>query len=86
MAILATKPDHLSVAKTRTVSWLAQFVVQIVTSLGWEEQFQCESVENIAVGSSGQHRWCAGGRMGLSNWEALDAGRNNDGDFVPTIQ
>lgn len=45
---LTTKPDHLSVAKTRSVSWLAQFVVQIVTALGWEDQFRCDGIENPA--------------------------------------
>src|ERR1035441_8792546 len=30
---LATKPDALSVHKTHSVSWLVQFVVQIITAL-----------------------------------------------------
>ena len=38
---LATKPDHISVAKTHSVSRLAQFVSQIVTALRWEEEFKC---------------------------------------------
>jgi hypothetical protein len=45
---LLNKPDPISVSKTRSVSWLAQFVVQIVTTLKWEEQFRCDGVENFA--------------------------------------
>src|ERR1019366_2994871 len=45
---LATKPDALSVHKTHSVSWLAQFVVQIITALKWEREFRCEGVENLA--------------------------------------
>jgi hypothetical protein len=46
---LATKPDYLSVGKTRSLSWLAQFVSQIVTVLHWEDMFRCEGVENLAA-------------------------------------
>jgi hypothetical protein len=45
---LATKPDHLSVCKTDSVSWLGQFVCQIVIALKWETEFRCEGVENLA--------------------------------------
>jgi hypothetical protein len=45
---LATKPDHLSVMKTHSVSWLAQFVCQIMTALKWEREFQCEGVASLA--------------------------------------
>ena len=45
---LATKPDALSVHKTHSVSWLAQFVVQIITALKWEKEFRCEGIENLA--------------------------------------
>jgi hypothetical protein len=44
---LATKPDALSVHKTHSVSWLAQFVAQIVTALKWEPEFKCEGIENL---------------------------------------
>jgi len=44
---LATKPDFLSVLKTHSVSWLAQFVCQIVTALKWEPEFKCEGIENL---------------------------------------
>lgn len=46
---LAIKPDHISVSKSRSVSWLGQFVVQIVTGLRWEEQFRCEGIEDIVA-------------------------------------
>jgi hypothetical protein len=45
---LATTPDALSVHKTHSVSWLAQFVVQIITALKWEQEFRCEGIENLA--------------------------------------
>jgi hypothetical protein len=41
---LETRPDELSVHKTRSLSWLAQFVVQIVTNLKWEEEFRTEGI------------------------------------------
>ena len=44
---LATKPDRISIAKTHSVSWLAQFVAQIVTALKWESEFRCQGVENL---------------------------------------
>lgn len=45
---LATRPDELSVDKTRSLSWLAQFVTQIVTTLRWEEEFKIEGIESLA--------------------------------------
>jgi hypothetical protein len=45
---LENKPDELSVHKTRSLSWLAQFVVQIVTNLKWEDEFKTEGIENLA--------------------------------------
>jgi hypothetical protein len=45
---LATKPDTLSVYKTHSVSWLAQFVCQIVTALKWENEFKCEGMDTLA--------------------------------------
>src|SRR6266481_5231118 len=45
---LATKPDTLSVHKTHSVSWLLQFVCQIITTVNWEKEFKCEGIENLA--------------------------------------
>ena len=45
---LATKPDRLSIYKTHSLSWLAQFVCQIVTALKWEKEFKCAGIENLA--------------------------------------
>jgi len=45
---LATKPDRMSVSKTHSVSWLAQFVCQIVTTLNWQKEFRCEGIETLA--------------------------------------
>jgi hypothetical protein len=44
---LATKPDPLSVHKTHSVSWLTQFVCQILTALKWEPEFRCVGIENL---------------------------------------
>ena len=45
---LATKPDDLSVHKTHAVSWLAQFVCQIIAAVKWEKEFRCDDIENLA--------------------------------------
>jgi hypothetical protein len=45
---IAVKPDELSVYKTHSLSWLAQFVCQIITAVGWEDEFKCQGVENLA--------------------------------------
>lgn len=42
---LVSKPDVISVHKTHSVSWLAQFVSQIVTAVGWQKEFRCEGIE-----------------------------------------
>ena len=44
---LAMKPDPISVSNSHSVSWLAQFVCQIVTAVGWEKEFRCEAVESL---------------------------------------
>jgi hypothetical protein len=45
---LPTKPDPISVSKSHSISWLAQFVAQIVTALKWEKEFRCEGIETLA--------------------------------------
>jgi hypothetical protein len=45
---LATKPDRMSVYKTHSVSWLSQFVCQIVTTLNWQKEFTCVGIETLA--------------------------------------
>jgi hypothetical protein len=44
---LATKPDPLSIYKTHSVTWLGQFVCQIVTALKWEKEFRCAGIDNL---------------------------------------
>jgi hypothetical protein len=44
---LATRPDRLSVYKTHSLSWLAQFASQIVSAVGWEAEFTCEGVADL---------------------------------------
>ena len=46
---LAAGPDALSVYKTRSLSWLAQFVTQIVTTLRWEDEFRTEGINDLAA-------------------------------------
>jgi hypothetical protein len=44
---LPTEPDPISVSNSHSVSWLAQFVSQIVIALKWENEFKCEGVKNL---------------------------------------
>jgi len=44
---LVSQPDRLSVHKTRSLSWLAQFITQIVTVLHWEDQFKTEGIDSL---------------------------------------
>jgi len=46
--LLAARPDSLSISKTHSVSWLGQFVSQIVILVNWEKEFKCEGIENLA--------------------------------------
>jgi hypothetical protein len=45
---LPTKPDELSVHKTRSLSWLAQFVIKIVTTLKWEDELRAQGIEDLS--------------------------------------
>jgi hypothetical protein len=45
---LVTKPDSISVGKTHSLPWLAQFVCHIITALKWEAEFRCEGVQSLA--------------------------------------
>jgi len=44
---LTIRPDPLTIHKTHSVCWLAQFVCQIVTALGWQDEFRCKGIENL---------------------------------------
>jgi hypothetical protein len=46
---LRERPDELSVHKTRSLSWLAQFVAQVITALKWESNFRCQGIANLAA-------------------------------------
>jgi hypothetical protein len=46
-SFLATKPDRISIGKTHSVVWLAQFVAQIVTALKWESEFRCVGIDSL---------------------------------------
>jgi hypothetical protein len=45
---LANRPDPLSVSKSLSLSWLSQFLCQMVTALKWEDSFKCEGIETLA--------------------------------------
>jgi hypothetical protein len=38
---LPTPTDPLTLAKTRSLRWLAQIVGQIIKAVGWENEFKC---------------------------------------------
>jgi hypothetical protein len=44
---LPSRPDPISVTNSKSVSWLSQFLLQIVTILGWEQQLRCDEVPDI---------------------------------------
>jgi hypothetical protein len=46
---LTTKPDALSVHKTHSVSWLAQFVCQIVAALKWERNSGAMELRTLPI-------------------------------------
>ena len=43
----AAKPDPISVSNSHSVSWLAQFVCQIVTAVRWKHGFKCRGIETF---------------------------------------
>jgi hypothetical protein len=45
---LETKPDPISIRNSHSISWLAQFVCQIITAVKWEEEFRCEGINTLA--------------------------------------
>jgi hypothetical protein len=45
---LPSPTDPLSLAKTHSLSWLAQIVAQIIKAVKWENEFKCEGVASLA--------------------------------------
>ena len=45
---LVSKPDWISIYKSHSLSRLAQFVSQIITTLKWRDAFKCEGIETLA--------------------------------------
>lgn len=45
---LKSPTDHLSLAKTHSLRWLAQIVCQIIRAVRWERDFVCLGVTNLA--------------------------------------
>lgn len=44
---LPVPTDYISIAKTRSLRWLAQITCQIIRTLQWEDEFTCEGVESL---------------------------------------
>lgn len=44
--------DHLTLAKTKSLRWLAQIVCQILRAVQWESEFRCDGVSNLAAFST----------------------------------
>jgi hypothetical protein len=44
---LASSTDHLTLAKTHSLRWLAQIVCQVIKAVQWEAEFKCEGVSNL---------------------------------------
>jgi hypothetical protein len=44
--------DHITLAKTHSLRWLAQIVSQIIRAVEWEAEFTCEGVSNLAAFSA----------------------------------
>jgi hypothetical protein len=45
---LKAPTDHLSLAKTHSLRWLAQIVCQIIRAVKWENEFMCEGIASLA--------------------------------------
>jgi hypothetical protein len=45
---LKSPTDHISLAKTHSLRWLAQIVCQIIRAVKWEGDFKCEGVASLA--------------------------------------
>lgn len=44
---LASPTDHLTLAKTHSLRWLAQIVCQIIKAVQWGAEFKCEGVSGL---------------------------------------
>jgi len=45
---LKSPTDHITLAKTHSLRWLAQIVCQIIKAVKWEKEFRCEGVSSLA--------------------------------------
>ena len=45
---LKSKPDPISIYRTRSLRWLSQIVVQIIKKVGWETEFTCVGITSLA--------------------------------------
>jgi hypothetical protein len=49
---LKSKTDPISLYQTHSLRWLAQIVCQVIKAVGWESEFVCEGISNLAGFSS----------------------------------
>jgi hypothetical protein len=49
---LKSKTDPISLYRTHSLRWLAQIVCQVIKTVGWESDFVCEGISNLAEFSS----------------------------------
>jgi hypothetical protein len=45
---LKERTDSISLAKTRSLRWLAQIVGHVIKAVKWENEFKCQGVSNLA--------------------------------------
>jgi hypothetical protein len=78
---LPVPTDHITLYKTHSLRWLAQIVCQIIRSVGWQEQFQCDGATSLVEFSAR-----------ISELESLDPvtcaihSRRRDGSIPPQLQ
>jgi hypothetical protein len=51
-SFLKSETDPISLYRTHSLRWLAQIACQVIRTLGWERDFTCEGVSNLAELSS----------------------------------
>ena len=47
-SFLKSGTDPISLYRTHSLRWLAQIVCEVIRTLGWEHDFTCEGVSNLA--------------------------------------
>jgi hypothetical protein len=45
---LKVRTDPITLSQTHSLRWLAQIVCQVIKTVGWQKQFQCDGVRTLA--------------------------------------